>query len=152
MGVQRIVSVEDLDRIAFEDGMAAVEVAPELLGALRLRNDQRTDGPRLQRVLQSIRDRGYDPMLPIVARIGQEGRWVIIDGGHRLTAARRIAQEFWSNLFGPKVGNVYFLLFTGPNSYKKLATKMGLDPEAADEFVASPVEAPPPVVVEARPT
>ena len=57
---------------------------------------------------RAIRSKGYNPFDPITARIGQRGKWGIVDGGHRLTAARHVMREFWSNLFAPKVRNLYF--------------------------------------------
>lgn len=115
--VQRIEQREDLNRIAFEDGMAAVEVPVELLDEIDFRNDARTESPRLTRLETAIRSEGFQPVEPIVARIGRKGRWVVIDGGHRLTAARKISGETWANLFGPKVRSLYFLLFTTPQSW-----------------------------------
>lgn len=118
--VQYIATESDLDRIEFTDGLAAVEVPVELLPKLPLSNDQRSDGPRLDRLVQSIRDRGYVPTAPIICRIGMKGRWVVTDGGHRLTAARIVSSEFWTNFWGPKIATLYFLLFTTPGSWKKV--------------------------------
>ena len=122
-GVQRIASLDDLDHIVFTDGVAAVEAPAEMLDLIDFKNDQRMDSPRLATVEQSIREKGYQPLDPIIARIGRRGRWVIVDGGHRLTAARRVSHGFWANLFGPKVRNVYFLLFETPLSRSKLKAK-----------------------------
>ncbi len=118
--VQYVRTKEDLDRITFTDGVAAVEAPVELLRSIRFKNHKRGDGPRLDAILRSIRDRGYRPTDPIVARIGQKGKWVIVDGGHRLTALRRIAKSLWSRLFGRKLGTVYFLLFETDRSWTKL--------------------------------
>lgn len=92
----------------------------ELLPYIRFKNDRRERSERLRRVERSIRNRGYVPVDPIIARIGQKGRWVVVDGGHRLTAARRVSREFWSNLFGRKVYSLYFLLYETPRSWRKL--------------------------------
>ncbi len=135
-GVQRIRSVDDLKTIVYEDGVAAVEAPAELLDALPLRNERRQPSPRLDRMLNAIRNHGYNAIDPVIARIGRKGRWVVLDGGHRITAARIVSREFWSNMFGPRVGNIYFLLFTTPASFSKVATLYGLSPEAAEAAVA----------------
>ena len=118
-GVFRVRNVEDLDRIPFHDGVAAVEVPAELLDDLRLKNDLREDSERLREVEASIRARGFVPVDPITARIGRKGKWVIINGGHRLTAARHVMNNWWANLFGRKVETLYFLLFVDDASYTK---------------------------------
>lgn len=126
--VQRLLAVEDIDRIVFEDGVAAVEVPVELLPHIEFKNDERGDSPRLQAVEQSIRDRGFVPTDPIIARIGAKARWVIIDGGHRLTAARHVAEEFWSNLLRRKVRTLYFLLYETERSWHKVGRPAAAGP------------------------
>ncbi|MEL6476771.1 MAG: ParB N-terminal domain-containing protein [Pseudomonadota bacterium] len=118
-GVFRVRSREDLDKIPFHDGVAAVEVPAELLEELRLKNDLREDSDRLREVETSIRARGFVPVDPITARIGRKGKWVIVNGGHRLTAARHVMRDWWANLFGRKVKTLYFLLFTDDASWTK---------------------------------
>ncbi len=118
--IQTIRSVEDVEGLEFTDGLAAVEVPVALLDELPLVNDERLDGPRLLRVMRSIRANGFSPAQPVICRVGMKGRWVVVDGGHRLTAARAIAREFWTNLFGAKVDRIYFLLFTTPGSWRKV--------------------------------
>ncbi|MEM9724636.1 MAG: ParB N-terminal domain-containing protein [Pseudomonadota bacterium] len=113
-------SIDDLDRVQFEDGVAALEVSVELLAHIKFKNDTRGESARLSAVERSIRDRGYDPTDPIIARVGQKGRWIIVDGGHRLTAARHVANEFWSNLLSRKVRMLYFLLFETERSWRKI--------------------------------
>ncbi|MEL6977698.1 MAG: ParB/RepB/Spo0J family partition protein [Pseudomonadota bacterium] len=117
--VQYIRNRVDLGRIAFVDGVAAVEVPVELLAHIRFKNADRQPSPRLDAVARSIRDRGFIPTDPIIARIGQKGRWIIVDGGHRLTAARAVSAEFWSNLLQKKVRTLYFLLFETERSWSK---------------------------------
>ncbi len=127
--MQRVTTPDELSRIVFTDGVATVTLPVEMLDHIQFKNDRREDGPRLRQLERSIVNRGYVPMEPIVARIGQKGKWVVVDGGHRLTAARRIARSFWRNLFSKKVGDLYFLLFTGPRSWTKvreLAPQAGL--------------------------
>lgn len=133
--VQFIRSVEDLDRIVFEDGVAAVEAPLEVLKHVKFKNDERLDSPRLDAVERSIRDRGYVPTDPIIARIGQKGRWIIVDGGHRLTAARSVDDEFWTNLLERKVRTLYFLLFETERSWAKMRGRLAPDAAetAADE-------------------
>ena len=122
-GVFRVRSEEDLEHIPFDRGMAAVEMPADLLERVRFKNDSRGESQRLHDLERSIRDRGYQPVEPIKARIGQNGKWVIVDGGHRLTAARHVLREFWTNLLGRKVRNLYFLLFTTPESNTKKRKK-----------------------------
>lgn len=121
---------EDLKRIAFKDGVALVETPVELLPFIRFKNDRRERSDRLRRVERSIRNKGFVPIEPIIARIGQKGRWVVVDGGHRLTAARQVSREFWTNLFGRKVYSLYFLLYETPRSWRK--TKKGRRSKAAN--------------------
>ena len=125
--IQRIATPEDLERLTFTDGVAAVMAPVAMLDHISFKNDQREDSPRLARLERSIMQRGYVPLDPIIARIGQKGKWVVVDGGHRLTAARRISGSWWRNLFSKKVGDLYFLLFTGPRSWSKVRA---LAPEA----------------------
>ncbi|MEM1314267.1 MAG: ParB N-terminal domain-containing protein [Pseudomonadota bacterium] len=117
--LQRLSRPEDLDAIRFTDGVALVEVAAELIPLIRFKNDHRSEDPRLKRLRESIRRDGYSSYQPITARIGQKGKWVIIDGGHRLTAIRDVMGEWWANLFGAKVRSVQFVLFLGPRSWRK---------------------------------
>jgi hypothetical protein len=132
--VQRLRVPADLATIRFTDGVAAVMVPAVLLEHIRFKNAEREDSPRLRAVTDSIRRWGYRPTDPIICRIGQKGRWIVVDGGHRLTAARRVARSFWANLFGRKVGDLYFLLFETPRSWRKSGR-----PEAA-----GPAPDPPP--------
>lgn len=118
--MQRITTPDELSRIVFTDGLAAVTMPVEMLDHIQFKNDRREIGPRLAQLEHSIMCRGYVPMEPIIVRIGQKGKWVVVDGGHRLTAARKIANSFWSNLFSKKVGDLYFLLFTSPRSWAKV--------------------------------
>ncbi|MEO1468711.1 MAG: ParB/Srx family N-terminal domain-containing protein [Pseudomonadota bacterium] len=130
--VQRITSVNDLYDIRFsEDGLAAVEVPFALLDSLPLVGADRGPGPRLRALVELIRRRGFQPVEPILCRIGMKGRWVVVDGGHRITAARMVAGEFWSRLLGHRIDTLYFLLFTTPDSWSKLRPPYG--PGAAAE-------------------
>lgn len=122
--VFRLTSIEDLDHIPFVNEMALVEVPVELLQDLPLKNDERSESSRLSNVLNAIRWYGYNNRDPIIARIGRAGRWVIEDGGHRLTAARAVSHEFWTNLFGKKVKYITFLLYETEHSYSKLHGKL----------------------------
>ncbi len=117
---QVLRSINDLDKIAYVDGMAEVEVPIELVDKLPLKNHERHDSPRLRRLMAAIRANGYSSLEPIVVRIGRAGRWVIVDGGHRLTAAQLVAREYWANLFSPKVGRITFLVYKTPLSYSRL--------------------------------
>lgn len=125
--VFRVRTEADLDRIPFENGMAAVEIPADLIEKLELKHAERGDSPRLKTLMKSIRDRGFQPVEPITVRIGRKGRWIVINGGHRLTAARRVMREFWANLFGPKVQTFYFILFTNPESWTKAPPPPGVE-------------------------
>jgi len=122
----RVRSEEDLDRIPFQNGIAAVEVPAHLLEKLELKHDVRGDSLRLRDLERSIRANGFQPVEPITIRIGRKGRWIVINGGHRITAARHIMSEFWANLFGQKVKNFYFILFTNPESWSKAKRPSGV--------------------------
>lgn len=135
--IQRIKTLEDIDRIRFHDGMAAVEVPISLVRQIRFKNHLRGPSPRLTAVESSIRDKGYRPLEPIIIRIGQKGRWIVVDGGHRLTAALEVDDEFWPNLFHRRVGNMYFLLFATARSWTKLKRKVA--PAIADDPVVNEI-------------
>ncbi len=113
---QRVERPEDLEKIVFVDDMAEIDVPIEALDLLPLKNAERSDSPRLRRVMRSIRHKGYTSFEPVIVRLGRRGRWVVVDGGHRLTAARRVAKEFFANLFGRKVRYIHFLLYRTPLS------------------------------------
>lgn len=116
LSVQRIATLADIDAIAFRDGMALVEVPIDLVEKLPLKNAFRGRSPRLAAVLESIRANGYNGADPIIVRIGRRGRWVVVDGGHRITAAEKVSHEWLTNLFARKVRALQFLLFTTPLS------------------------------------
>ncbi len=130
--LSRITRPEDLDEIEFVDGLAEVEVPVELLETVPLKHAERLNSPRLDRVVQSIRSEGYSSLEPIVCRVGALGNWVVIDGGHRITAAKRVSQEFFTNLFGGKVGDLTFILFQTPMSYSKLRPKIDIESDGPD--------------------
>lgn len=123
----RIRSEEDFDRIPFENGMAAVEVPAHLIDKIEMRDFDRGDSARLTQIERSIRANGFRPVDPIQIRIGRKGRWVVVDGGHRMTAARHVMAEFWTNLFGQKVKTFYFVLFLTPDSWGKVTPPDGVD-------------------------
>ena len=117
---QRVNDIQDITGLEFIDGLAEVEVPINLLDKLPLKNHERSNSPRLRKLLKAIRRNGYSSIDPIVIRIGRMGRWVVVDGGHRLTAARRVSKEFWANLFSKKVGPLVFYVFETPISYSKM--------------------------------
>ena len=135
----RIREPADFDRIPFTEGLAQVEVPIGLLHHVEFRNAHRGEGTRLDAIRRSIRSKGYQPVDPIVARIGRLGRWVIVDGGHRLTAAEEISHEFWTNLFGDKVRSLYFVLFLTPDSWSRTTPPPNISPKdlRAGEAAAS---------------
>ena len=128
----RITRPEDVDEVDFVDGLAEVEVPVRLLNLVPLKHSERLNSPRLQRLIRSIRSEGYSSLEPIVCRVGALGNWVVIDGGHRITAAKLVSQEFFTNLFGGKVGDLTFILFQTPMSYSKLRPKLDSDSEGPD--------------------
>lgn len=136
--VQYIRHPDQLSEIVFTDGLAAVEVEAGLLDALPLANDERSDGPRLRRLMRAIRREGFRPIEPIICRIGMKGRWVVVDGGHRLTAVRRLLASPFAWLFPPRIGTLYFLLFTTEGSWKKVRDVAG-----AGSLPETPPETPP---------
>jgi hypothetical protein len=119
-GVQWVESAEDLNRVEFYQDMAQIEVPAWALDTLPFKNEERGDSDRLASVMRSIRRHGYESASPIIVRLGRRGRWVIVDGGHRLTAARRVSKEFFANLFGRKVKTVQFLLYKTPLTNSRL--------------------------------
>lgn len=118
--VQVIRSAADLEKITFEDGVAALEVSVRLLRRIRFKNHHRGSSPRLSRVMRSIEEKGFQPIDPIIARIGRRGRWVVVDGGHRLTALLRLTGGMLSRLLGRDRGYVYVLLFETELSRSKM--------------------------------
>ena len=110
MSVLYINTIEDLNRIAFVDGVAKVDVPVRFLDALPLIGEERPETERLYRLMRIIRNKGYGGEPRIVIQIDANGHWAVIDGGHRITAARRIAREFLTNLIAPKIINLHFIL------------------------------------------
>lgn len=136
----RIRSPRDIGGIEFVDGVAEVEVPVELLDQIPLKNYERLDSPRLTAVLQSIRRDGYSSLEPIICRIGPLGNWVVIDGGHRITAAKRVHRELFTNLWGAKVGDLTFILFETPMSYSKLMRSPQRRARPAETTAGAPAE------------
>ncbi|MEM8976554.1 MAG: ParB N-terminal domain-containing protein [Pseudomonadota bacterium] len=133
--IQRVTSADDFEKIQFVEDMAMIEVPVECLDNLPFKNADRSKSARLRAVEKAIRIRGYDSLQPIIVRLGRRGRWVIVDGGHRVTAARRVAKEFFTNLFGKKVRNLHFLLYQTPLSNTRLDDPEDPDPgDDADEL------------------
>ena len=118
--VQYLTDASRRDQLQFTDGMAAVEAPIWVVRQIPFRNDERERSRRLRRVERSIRVHGYNNAKPIICRVGAKGRWVVIDGGHRLNAARTVSAEWWSNLWTLKVRTLYFILFTSALSWSKL--------------------------------
>lgn len=137
--LQRIRSANDVKRVTFVDGIAEVEVPIELVELLPLKHDERNESPRLQSVERSIRAKGYSSLDPIVCRVGALGRWVVVDGGHRLTAAQHVSKEFWTRLWGRDLGAITFILFETEHSYSKLDDgRKPTIPPASRSYAACP--------------
>jgi hypothetical protein len=118
--IQWVESAADLERLQYYEDMAEIEVPIASLAKLPFKNEDRGDSIRLEEVMRSIRRGGYNNAEPIIVRLGRRGRWVVVDGGHRLTAARRVSREFFTNLFGKKVKTVHFLLYRTPLTNSRL--------------------------------
>ena len=118
--IQWVLSAKDLENIAFVDDIAKIQVPIKVVDQLPFKNEDRGDSARLREVVRSIRRNGYNNFDPIIVRLGRRGRWVIVDGGHRLTAARIVAREFWTNLLRKKVDTIYFLLVRTPLSNTRI--------------------------------
>jgi len=129
--LQRVDTVEDLRAITFTRGLAALMVCSSILPRIAFKNDQRTGSLRVDALAERIADYGYQPRDPIICRIGRRGKWVVIDGGHRLTAIARQQDIGWRGLarrllrwlglaapawlarrLQPPHFDVYFILFT----------------------------------------
>ena len=119
-GVQWVETAADLDHVEFYENMAEIEVPVTALDKLPFKNEDRGSSGRLDVVMRSIRRDGYNNAEPIIVRLGRRGRWVIVDGGHRLTAARRVSREILTNLFGRKVRTIHFLLYRTPLTNSRL--------------------------------
>lgn len=121
--LSRITGPDDLATIQFIDGIAEVEVPVAKLDLLPLKHYKRYESPRLTSVMRSIRAKGYSTLDPIICRIGARGRWIVIDGGHRLTAARLVSREFPTLFWRTDLGDITFLLFETARSYSKLTSR-----------------------------
>lgn len=125
----RIRRAEDLDSIVFEDGVAALEVPIELLPRIRLKNHRRQPSDRLDAVKRSIRAKGWSPMEPIVARLSRKGKWVILDGGHRITALREFLNSLACRWFGVRLcavsGSLYVILHDRPKRLRAKKSRRG---------------------------
>jgi hypothetical protein len=138
--LQHLGKARDLQAITFADGLATVSVDATLLRKIRFKNARRHDARRVAELRRRIAAHGYIPTTPVICRIGQKGKWVVVDGGHRLTALRqlygrnpryRLAQWAWRLarripvlsrlvrwLFGVP-DRVYCILFLGPRSNRR---------------------------------
>lgn len=115
----RITCAADLDHIAFVDDVAEVEVPVQLLGILPLKHHERMASPRLDVVVRSIRRNGYSSLAPIVCKVGVRGRWVVMDGGHRLTALQKVSRGLLTRLLRRDLGDVTFILYRTDRSETK---------------------------------
>ncbi|MEO1695274.1 MAG: ParB N-terminal domain-containing protein [Pseudomonadota bacterium] len=136
-GPQVIASVDDLRDLTFIDDVAEVEIPVAVLKTLPFTNEERHDAARIRQLETSIRRRGYDNFDRVVARLGRRGRLSVVDGGHRLIAAQKVAREFWTNLLRPKVKTIQMIVFRTSNS-------AALDPDADPDDPALSVHHPMP--------
>jgi len=139
-GLQRVESEDDLRRLRFVDDMAEIEIPVEALDNIPFTNADRLDSDRLEAVERSIRTRGFDNFDRIIARIGRRGRLSIVDGGHRLTAARHVAKEFWPNLFGQKVRMIQMVVFRTINSETMIGVPDGAPEPPVRSDTGTPVQ------------
>ena len=110
---------EHLLSITFNEGLAFVEVPVAMLHLLPLKHEFRMRSDRLIAIERSIRRRGYGGSAPVVCKIGTKDRWLVQDGGHRLTALKLVAKNIWVSLFRRDLGHVTFILFKTPRSELK---------------------------------
>lgn len=118
--IQQIRKRSDLKAIQFYDGVAALEISFSIVKQIKFRGDWRPRSPRLDGLIGSIRERGFLPFDPVICRVTKKRKFHVIDGGHRLTAARIVDREFWPNLFTRKVKTIYFLVFQSPERWTKV--------------------------------
>lgn len=138
--LQHLSRPRDLAQIRFVEGLATVSVDATLLRRIRFKNARRNDMARIAELRRRIAAYGYIPTTPVICRIGQKGKWVVVDGGHRLTALKhlyahhpryRLTQWAWRLgrrvpllsgmvrwLFGVP-DRVYCILFLGPRSNRR---------------------------------
>jgi len=97
-------------------GFAEVDLTLDQIQKLHLINDDRgmdRENERFWKLVRAIRDHGYASSDPL--RIFYlDDSFVLVDGGHRLTAARKVAEEWLSNLFREKVHYISCLVTEGP--------------------------------------
>lgn len=91
--IQLLRTRHDLRTIAYTDGIATVMIDAPLLQYVRFKNAKRHDPARLRRLREQIATRGYVPTTPVICRIGQKGKWIVVDGGHRLTALHQLYRK-----------------------------------------------------------
>ncbi|WP_420404308.1 hypothetical protein [Nisaea sp.] len=99
-----------------EQGFAEVDLTLDQIQKLHLINDDRgTDrqNDRFWRLVRAIRDHGYASSDPLHI-FYLDDSFVLVDGGHRLSAARKVAEEWLSNLFREKVHYISCLVTPGP--------------------------------------
>lgn len=137
----RVTQPEDLQHLPFRGGITAVEMPVEFLRHVDLKNDHRGDSARLRALKRSIRRKGFRPVEPIIARVGRKGRWVIVDGGHRLTAVQQIMAEWWTALFGARITSLYFVLFTTEDSWSKVDPPEHMKAEQIDHSLLPLIQA-----------
>ncbi len=139
--LQRLTAPADLDGIVFEEGLATIEFSAELLPHIRFKNARRGDEARLETLMRRIERDGYVPLTPVICRIGRKGKWVVVDGGHRLSALKRLYQRSWrrrlaswlrsrarrfpplarlARWIGGRPDMVYAILFLGPRSLSRI--------------------------------
>ena len=97
-------------------GFAEVDLTLDQIAKLHLVNDDRgteRQNDRFWRLVNAIRDNGYASSDPLKI-FYLDDSFVLVDGGHRLTAARKVASEWLSNLFREKVSYISCLVTEGP--------------------------------------
>lgn len=144
--MQRLAKPADLDNIVFDHGLATVEVDADLIPRIAFKNAVREDAARVGRLAERIARDGFRPVTPVICRIGRKGKWVVVDGGHRLSALKLLYDENlrfraarWLRAFARRThalagaarwlagllagppNLVYAILFLGPRSLSKVA-------------------------------
>ena len=125
--VQRIETAGDLECVSYIRGQAVLEIDGRVLRLCPFRDHLRGSSRRLAALERRIRRSGYRPLEPVLARVDEDGAWQVINGGHRLTAAMRVATDPWANLTGRKVRWVYVVVLVDPMSWSRTTRPDGVE-------------------------
>lgn len=115
-----------LKHLDYQDGSAEVEVPGYALVRMPFTSHVATGEAGIDQEKQAIRAYGYVDKPPIEVWPGPDGSWLIDDkDAARWTAAKAIAQEFFTNLLGNKVRSVRLLLHSVSRDGAYRVSEMG---------------------------